>query len=217
MSTRRLALLAIAALAAPAAADELVYSTTFENGVGPEWTLPTNTTAPTFTRFLGRFSNATAVELVLDDPFPDSVTGGAGGSGFSALMLFDFYCIDSWDGDANYGPDRFMVFVNGVRQLNHTFANQHDLQSYPLAPTVGRAPLGFTAQHNDSIYRDIAIPFEPGSNPELRVRFYGETMQGMNDESWGIDNVRIYWNPVPSPGTLALLGLGGLLCARRKR
>jgi hypothetical protein len=236
MSTRRLALLASLALAAPAAADTLVYSTNFENGVGPEWSVSTNTTATNFSRFLGRFSNSTGVNLTLPAYVPppgvivptgsgsggagggNSTPTGAGGSGMPYMLVFDFYCLDSWDGDSSgYGPDLFAVMANGAVLFNHTFANQHEYQSYAHQPTEGRSHLGFNAAFVDSIYRDIAIPFDPGAAETLTLRFYGSTMQGPADESWGIDNVRLLYNPVPTPGSATLLAIGGILIARRKR
>ena len=240
-SKRRMLLLAALAAAAPAAADTLIYSNNFENGAGPEWSNQTTSSAAPFTRYLGRFSDSTGVNLtfgipgqpnpVLGDP-PEpggdtgggsggagggGSTGGAGGSGMPYLLVFDFYCIDSWDGYAVNGNDRFMVFVNTVTHLETTFANQHAYQDYPEQPTVGPTQLGYNSLFMDSIYREIAIPFDPGAATELTIRFYGETMQGMPDESWGIDNVRVYHSPVPTPGSLALFAAGGIVLARRKR
>jgi hypothetical protein len=232
-------LLACLAATAPAAADQLVYSNNFESGAGSEWSNQTTTNAAPFSRFLGRYSNAFGVNLQLTIPGPpnpivtgggeeepgggggggggNNTGGGAGGTGMPYLLLFDFYCLDSWDGYANDGPDRFMVFINTVSHLNTTFANQHQYQDYPQQPTLGPEFLGFTGGFRDSIYRDMAIPFDPGTATSLTVRFYGEVMQGMNDESWGIDNVRIYYAPVPTPGSLALAAVGGAVLIRRKR
>jgi hypothetical protein len=244
MRAARLVVLACTAFAAPALADTLIYSTDFESGAGPEWSVSTTTTAAPFTRFLGRFSHYEAAELLIPaipPPGPPllgsgstgtgtntgggavggstggSTGGGAGNSGFPYLLVFDFYCIDSWDGYAAHGPDRLVISINQVKMFDHTFSNQHEFQSYPYAPTVGPAHMGFNSLHKDSIYRDIAIPFDPGSAEMIKVRFYGEVMQGPADESWGIDNVRVYYAPVPTPGTLALLGAGGVFLSRRRR
>ena len=132
------------------------------------------------------------------------------------LLVFDFYCIDSWDGNEVHGPDRLVVSINSVKHFDHTFSNQHLSYSYPNPPTTGPTQLGFNT-FNDSIFRDITIPFDPGAVNEITLRWYGEVMQGLSDESWGIDNVRIYHNPVPTPGSLALLAMSGLVLSRRRR
>jgi hypothetical protein len=227
MKTPRLASLAIIAATpliaiAPAAADTLWYSTTFESGVGPEWSVTTTTNVAPFTRFLGRFSGTQAANLTIPAVPPpllgngSSSPGGAGGSGMPYLLLFDFYCLDSWDGYAVHGPDRLIVSINSVSQFNHTFSNQHQYYSYPHPPTVGPTQLGFSS-FNDSIYRDIAIPFDPGAVNQITIRWYGEVMQGLADESWGIDNVRVLYSEVPTRGSLALLALSGVVLARRRR
>ena len=99
----------------------LVYSTTFENGAGTEWsTSQTDDTYPTsFTQFLGRFSNGQATLSL------------AAAAGKSYTLVFDFYAIDSWDGsDPNAGPDAFKVGVDGTTVFNQTFSNSGGLQSY---------------------------------------------------------------------------------------
>jgi hypothetical protein len=231
MKNRCVAHLAVLAAAplivnSPAAADTLWYSTDFESAIGPEWSVSTATSAAPFTRFLGRFSGTQSATLTIPAVPPPllgggsstggSSPGGAGGSGMPYLLLFDFYCIDSWDGYANMGPDRLVVFINDVSHFDYTFSNQHEYYSYPHPPTVGPDFLGFTAAFRDSIYRDIAIPFDPGAVSQITIRWYGEVLQGMSDESWGIDNVRVLHNPVPTPGSLALLALSGVVVARRR-
>ena len=104
-----------------ASTNALVYSTTFENGAGAEWsTSQTDDTYPTsFTQFLGRFSNGQATLSL------------AATAGKSYTLVFDFYAIDSWDGsDPNAGPDAFKVGVDGTTVFNQTFSNSGGLQSY---------------------------------------------------------------------------------------
>lgn len=238
MGTRPLLIIASLAAAFPASADTLVYSTDFENGAGTEWSDQTTTSAATFTRFLGRYSGTSGVELDLGWPSivggsaPGAHTGGAdpgdpgdtggsgsgggsgGGSALSYLLVFDFYCIDSWDGVSIDGPDKFKVTINDVTRLDSHFSNHLIYHEYASLPTIGPDFLGFS-QYQDSIYRDVSIPFDPGATPTLNVRFEGQVWQGLADESWGIDNVRIY--AVPTPGSVALLAMGGLVLARRRR
>ncbi len=77
----------------------VVYSTDFQQGAGPEWSNGSvDATYPlTFTEFLGRFSN---------DSTTLSLAGLAAGASYT--VKFDFYAIDSWDGDnfGSYGAGR---------------------------------------------------------------------------------------------------------------
>jgi len=136
-------------------------------------------------------------------------------------VQFDFYAIDSWDGDgANNGPDRFEVLANGVPIFSETVANTHTYQSLGLEPSGGRRHLGFSSTYMDSIYRDITLDFEVSPTaPKVIVSFRGVGLQSLTDESWGIDNVSVSYEyrPIPAPGGLAAIGVGLGLAGRRRR
>lgn len=68
----------------------------------------------------------------------------------------------------------------------------------------------------DSVYNlSFAGPHSAGS---LVFNFSASNLQGIEDESWGLDNVRVEVNTIPLPGGLLLLGTGlpGLAVLRRK-
>ena len=104
------------------ASNNVVYSTNFENGAGPEWSNRTtdNSYPATFTQFLGRFSN--------DSTFLSLANLTAGGK---YTLHFDFYAIDSWDGNTSSGsgPDYFDVGVDGTRLFHNTFLNYNAFAS----------------------------------------------------------------------------------------
>lgn len=147
-----------------------------------------------------------------------SIGGTTGGSGDACqfTLTFDLYPIDSWDGsNATYGTDRFKVFVNGSLLFNETVSNQGPAHSI-RNPDVGPTQMGYGAGL-DSIYRDLSVVFTAPAESQIKIKFQGQVMQGLIDESWGIDNVRVSMEPVPAPGPAALLGLAGLALARRRR
>jgi hypothetical protein len=210
----------------------IFYSNNFEQGAQyPEWSSnQLYTTNPSFTRFLGRYSN-NAVALTLQaPPVPrdrprepgDDGDGGNDGGGAPPgprqyVLDFSFYCIDSWDGiNTDYGPDHFAIRVNNALVFDESFANQHEWQSYDGTPIVGPTQLGFDGRWNDSIYT-LSIPFATDS-PTIRIDFYAYGLQSaLTDESWGIDNVNISTVPVPAPAAAsALLGFGALALRRRR-
>lgn len=218
-----LALLVPAVLAAGADA-AIFYSNNFEqNEPYAEWSSSQryNDDVDIFTQFLGRFTNGGATLTLAAPPGPrDEVPGGGGGNPPQPrryLLEFDFYCIDSWDGsDPANGEDHFAITVNNAVAFNHTFANQHPWQSYPGDPAVGPVQLGFDGRWNDSIYR-LSVPFATDA-PSLAISFFAYGLHGsMNDESWGIDNVRVSTVPVPAPAGAGVLALMGLAATRRKR
>jgi MYXO-CTERM domain-containing protein len=224
------ALLAPAYLSAGASAT-IFYSNNFEqNEPYAEWSSNQRyTDAPVFTQFLGRYTNAGVTLTLAAPPRPRDEVPGGGGDGEGGggggppppppprqyLLEFWFYCIDSWDGsEPTHGPDYFGVRVNGAMVFAETFANQHTYQSYPHSPDVGRALLGFDARWNDSIYY-MSIPFATDAST-LGIEFLASGLNGaMNDESWGIDNVRV--STVPGPAGVSLLGVAGAFAARRRR
>ncbi|MCA9310659.1 MAG: PKD domain-containing protein, partial [Phycisphaerales bacterium] len=162
---------------------ELVYSEDFEGTVGSEWSDTSrfdNSVPATFTRFSGRFSN-------IDAPSSQTLTLDTV-AGVSYAVTFDLYIIDSWDGNAAPGPDYFIVDVNGGEVFRHTFSTFGGNQSYPEEPEF-RANYGW-ASWADSIYRQVSVVFI-ASGASTTVTFRSENLQGLGDESWGIDNVRV--------------------------
>jgi hypothetical protein len=157
---------------------DYVYFTDFEAGAGPEWSIRvTDNTVPDFTRFLGRFSNGSTTLTVPTVP----------GRGY--VLEFDLMIIDSWDGSGYPGPDYFSVNVGGNRLFHHTFSQFGGPQTYPGAPTLGGRNFGWSGW-NDAIYRGISIPFVAAS-AITSIQFYDGGLQGLSDESWGIDNVDV--------------------------
>ncbi|MBX3410283.1 MAG: hypothetical protein KF859_10400 [Phycisphaeraceae bacterium] len=216
--------------------------------MGPEWSSNSrlNWDVPAFSTFNGRYSNSSTTLTLPPLPPPppasnsggggdggsgggggggggDGGGGGGGGGGGSAFyplitLKFDFYAIDSWDGeDTRHGKDWFEVKINGETKLRETFSNHPGIaQSFPLAPTLGGYNIGFDDRWNDAIYRDITIDFTVPAGSPIVIKWSDLGLQGMNDESWGIDNVRVSYQMVPAPGPAALLAGGLVLMGRRR-
>lgn len=198
---------------ATALADVTFYSNNFESGVvGPEWSGPTRATwHQNFTWFNGRYSGE-SISLHLLAPTDDVENPNER----QYFLTFDLFILDSWDGDwPDFGPDRFMVEVNNEMLFNELFSNQNNTQSF-RGPDTGRFDMGF-ARFDDAIYRDVVIPFNIDAGGELTFRFSTTPLQGLWDESWGIDNVRVSYRVVPGPGAAAMFGLAALGLARRRR
>ena len=122
-------------------------------------------------------------------------------------VAFDLYVLKSWDGNnQNYGPDRWSLRVqSGPTLLDTTFSNNPktgaDLsqQNYPVAnrPQQSGAAsvntLGY-AFYGDSIYR-LNFNF-PHADDTLILNFSSSLFEGKgtDDESWGLDNVRVSSN-----------------------
>jgi hypothetical protein len=198
------------ALCGPVLADPVqFYAAGFENGMpGGEWGAnKVVTTAPHFGSFLGRYSEFDAVKLKL--PVPEAVPQGAP---VQYSVSFDLYCIDSWDGsEPEHGKDLFQVVVDGTQWFSETFANVHEVQTF-REPDIGRSHLGFNPAWEDSVYLGIEVPFLVDDwREEFSISFRSRNLSAMDDESWGIDNVRVSYEVVPAPGAgaigLALLGL----------
>jgi hypothetical protein len=124
--------------------------------------------------------------------------------------------MDSWDGvESRYGVDRFSVGINGVTAFNEAFSNHADIDQTFRAPDAS-----FHANANtypDAVYRRISLDFTLPKGERINIRFADGGLQGLNDESWGIDNVGLSYQVVPSPAPLALLGLAAARSGRRRR
>ena len=122
-------------------------------------------------------------------------------------VAFDLYILKSWDGNnQTYGPDRWGLRVQGgPTLLDTTFSNNPktgaDLsqQNYPVANSPyqrGAASvntLGYSF-YGDSIYH-VSFNF-PHADNTLVLNFSSSLFEGKgtDDESWGLDNVRVSIN-----------------------
>lgn len=208
----------------------VVYHSDFETPVGMEWSTASRTTLVGRT-FLGEFGNGNVTLTLSGLPVHDSMT-----------LSFDLFILKSWDGNyTGYGPDRFYLdVVDGPSLLSTTFANTSSAQSFPQAY---RAPgASYAARTNadevDSLgsrsYGSSIYKFgESGTNnpafvfahsaSSITFSFSASNLQGVSDESWGLDNVVVKtdYSVVPEPSSvLALLtgiaGFGGIAIRGRK-
>jgi uncharacterized protein (TIGR03437 family) len=122
-------------------------------------------------------------------------------------VAFDLYVLKSWDGDnQTYGVDRWSLRVQGgPTLLDTTFSNNpktgNDLsqQDYPIARSAQQTgaasvnTLGYTF-YGDSIYH-FTFNF-PHMGDTLILNFSSSLYEGkgIDDESWGLDNVRVTSN-----------------------
>lgn len=195
------ALLGLASTGVNAAS--LDYSTNFSSGVGGEWSLATslNTGAA---GILGQLQDGSAT-LSIASP-------GVG----SGRLTFDLLGFNSVDGQ-NPWQDTFNLVVNGSVIFTGTFG-----MGGGGADFVSLQPLDTVVTVADERVRNIAIDIAIVSGMNS-IRFDYGAMQGIGDESWGLDNVGLSATvaAVPEPETYALmlagLGLVGFAARRRKR
>jgi len=178
----------------------IVYTNDFEAAVGAEWSRPRATQSPSGRRFLGEFADDT-VTLVLDGLPRHS----------SLRVAFDLYIILGWDGlqddyqGAPVGPDVWWLKLAGSDVLRTTFANNNFAQSYPGSYPGAAYPrrtgavevdtLGYLFGQQyplDAVYRiDLVVPHS-GQAADLE---FGAVLQGVRDETWGLDNLTVQANP----------------------
>ncbi|NQU96493.1 MAG: protein kinase, partial [Chloroflexi bacterium] len=161
----------------------------FEGGAGHVWSDGRVSHSGPFTQFLGRFGNDTVSVKLTDLPAHNLVR-----------LMFDLYVIDSWDGnDPGGDPDYFQVGFGSSTDnlLSETFTRfcpNPDQMSYAATqPEVCGTDLGFDPASQDVIYRNLnnGFTFEH-SGGELVLNFTGRNLEGIDNESWGIDNVRVF-------------------------
>ena len=126
-------------------------------------------------------------------------------------MSFELFIINSWDGNDTSccGPDIWDLSVSGGPTLLHTTFGTHDprFQAYP-----GTYPgssnewdtgaseedtLGYTFTGN-AVY-NLCFTF-PHSSGSLGLDFSATGLQGLGDESWGLDNVLVGTDLADSDG-----------------
>jgi hypothetical protein len=119
-------------------------------------------------------------------------------------ISFDLYILKSWDGNSpQYGPDELRVaLANGPLLIDSSFSNNHKVDrqgSHQDYPAKKSKPQSAAASVNtlgyqffgDSIYRfEFTVPHDRGT---LELDFSSQLFEGKgtDDESWGIDNIRV--------------------------
>ena len=197
------------------------YDRSFEGAQAadlPEWSgfvlLANN---ETLTRFMGPSAQRTTT-LTIDtaDEARQAAAAAAPGQ-FTMALMFDLYIIDSWGNSAvDPGDDYFRVYHGGGTVFEEIFSNTIGVQTF-RAPDE-RGSYAYNPIYDESIYRDVRIDFAlPAEGEQIRFDFIANTTLPWQDESYGIDNVRVGYEVVPAPGPIALLGIGGLVLARRQR
>ena len=204
----------------------VVYDTGFQGATaaGSQWSAraasgaavtPGISTTPVGNRqFLGQFGNTTATLSLAGLPAHDAVT-----------ISFDLYVINSWDGSdvlRKWGPDGWSFAIDGQSQLSTTFSNQplpspgaaNNVQTfggqwlpagtYPAFTGAAEVnTLGYKfyrgsyqrLESMDSVYRFTYTV--PHAGDSVRFDFRGFGLQGLSDESWGLDNVRVTATELP--------------------
>ena len=208
---------------------QTVYTNDFEGAIGPEWSHTQTDTTPIGSRgFLGQFTSE-VVTLTLDNLPAHS----------DLIIDLDLFIIRSWDGNdlnqTGVDTDSFNLSIDGgPTLLNTTFSNGTPesawRQAYPDEYPGGSHPaftgadeknaLGyvFRGEDKDAVYNlsymfphqgdEVTFVFTP--SPDLAC-CGGEV--GIEDESWGLDNVRV---DIPEPATVGLMVVGVVLALRRR-
>lgn len=141
-------------------------------------------------------------------------------------LVFDLMIFDSWDANyASNGPDSFSVAINGTKYFDEYF-DAHNIAANFKEPELPEQN-AYNPGWQDQIYRDVTIIFDVAqATDRFDIEFIGTLSQSIQDESWGLDNVRIETMGqlrgasvplIPAPGALSLLGAGLGLTIRRKR
>lgn len=221
------ALLAVAVAGSAASADTVYFNDFEAESAGAEWTSYALQSTPVESRtFLGQFGNENVGLQLTDLPEHEALR-----------LSFDLYIIGSWDGNTLPGPDEWGVrLANGLPLLHTTFCvsspNSGRTQNFPEWVGGGSHPqrtgadesntLGYWWSNDarpvpvqtDAVWH-LSIVF-PHVGNDVDFEFFARGLQPLEDEAWGLDNVRVEASVIPAPGAMSL-GLGALGFAARRR
>lgn len=161
---------------------DLISSEDFEGGASGWSNNSTDNTVPAFTEFLGRFTGTSETQSVYK-------TFSLPGDQLSVVVEFDFYEIDSWDGDNN-ANDSFVVFIddNVVVDAYYYHWSDDDDRDPHSTPYADPADIGFNTWNDQQHHFVINVPTTASS---IKLGFGSGLDQDLSDESWGIDNVTV--------------------------
>ena len=178
------------------ASAEPKYTTVFEDDFGagakPQWSARTTSTTPKGDRhLLGEFG-AQTVTLSLEKLPPHKLV----------KVSFDLLIIRSWDGNSpQAGPDIFNVVSGDGRPVFRSTLAVGNLQAYPGIYGIHSAPaLTGAAEKFTMGYRFMNGPMDavfhiecvfPDAGADLALHFVSQSDTNIQDESWGLSNVRL--------------------------
>lgn len=111
-----------------------------------------------------------------------------------AVISFDMHAIDSWDGES------FDIYVDNEHVASASFSQHVDGASgswvsdnpdfsFALEQTSARENVGFNNGYEDQSFRMQVTMANPGD--DVTVGFGSTLDQGINDESWAVDNISV--------------------------
>lgn len=143
--------------------------------------------------FLGMFTGYSHYSNLPDryDGTTRSFDFGVSNKGKKVKISFDFYEIDSWDGE------EFKVFVNN--QTTPSFTKKFYSDSYFAVDYDGGIPIDINSSMVDRSYttwyddekHQISFDAILDSNGKLQLKFTSTLDENVLNESWGIDNLKV--------------------------
>ncbi|HQB50343.1 MAG TPA: PKD domain-containing protein [Candidatus Cloacimonas sp.] len=171
----------------------MVYFNDFSTLPGNEWSNQSITTSPSGRTFLGRFCNDEVIYT--NQNLPPHI---------KLKIEFDLNIIASWDGNGPGNEEFWKLAADGNTLLYTTFSNTGTNQSYPdnypanYPPHTGAQEidvLGYSYGYwGDSVYH-LSLEIYHNS-PSLQLSFMGIGLEGIDNESWGIDNFQISYSDI---------------------
>lgn len=208
--------LALVLAASGGASAQVVFEDDFASGSAKaEWSNTSVFTAPSGENLLGRFSNDLVQLSLTGLPAHDTLT-----------LNIRLWIMNTMD-----GGEPIKIAVNGgAVLLDSTFANflggsqfyPNDRGVNPMSPAgTGSLPGANLLQMGainsldmGSTGYDLSFTFAHAAS-DITLDFSGESMQGISDESWGLDNAKV--TAIPAPAGVGLLAAAACLGARRRR
>ncbi len=167
------------------------------------WNVTTREYDASLSYFLGRFGGTGGAQSVYKTftlAAPSIVT-----------IQFDFYEIDSWDGE------QFRVFINDAVVIAAPIRQSYnDSVTNAVALTDGLSHIAYSSGWTDQKFR-FTLTYD-ATTTNLKLGFGSTLDQAIADEAWGIDNLMITANaPEPTTWLLCCFGLVGIVIRKIRK